>query len=55
MVPVVGWLPLGAHNSGFVNFLFVAGIVAVILLALMSMVIFMKILCDGHCLINGNF
>jgi copper/silver efflux system protein len=34
------WLPLGAHNSGFVNFLFVAGIVSVILLALMSMVHF---------------
>ncbi len=32
------WLPLGAHNSGFVNFLFVSGIVTVILLALMSMV-----------------
>ncbi|MCX6333316.1 MAG: efflux RND transporter permease subunit, partial [Bacteroidia bacterium] len=34
----VGWLPLGAHNSEFINFLFVAGIVAVILLVLMSMV-----------------
>lgn len=34
----VAWLPLGAHNSEFVNFLFVAGIVTVILLALMSMV-----------------
>ncbi|MFZ4456390.1 MAG: efflux RND transporter permease subunit [Bacteroidales bacterium] len=34
------WLPLGAHNSLFVNFLFVAGIVAVILGALMSMVHF---------------
>ncbi|HOS73100.1 MAG TPA: efflux RND transporter permease subunit, partial [Bacteroidales bacterium] len=33
-----GWLPLGPHNSQFVNFLFVAGIVAVILLALMSLV-----------------
>ncbi len=32
------WLPLGAHNSGFSNFLFVSGIIAVILLALMSMV-----------------
>lgn len=32
------WLPLGAHNSGFVNFLFVSGIVTVILLVLMSMV-----------------
>jgi len=36
----VGWLPLGAHNSGFVNFLFVAGLVSVILLALMSLVHF---------------
>ncbi|HLP04459.1 MAG TPA: efflux RND transporter permease subunit [Paludibacter sp.] len=34
------WLPLGAHNSLFVNFLFVAGIVAVILAALMTMVHF---------------
>lgn len=34
------WLPLGAHNSEFVNFLFVAGIVSFILLALMSMVHF---------------
>jgi Cu(I)/Ag(I) efflux system membrane protein CusA/SilA len=32
------WLPLGAHNSLAANFLFVAGIVTVILLALMSMV-----------------
>ena len=36
----VEWLPLGAHNSEFVNFLFVAGIVTVILVALMSMVHF---------------
>jgi Cu(I)/Ag(I) efflux system membrane protein CusA/SilA len=36
----VEWLPLGAHNSEFVNFLFVIGIVTVILLALMSMVHF---------------
>jgi Cu(I)/Ag(I) efflux system membrane protein CusA/SilA len=34
----VEWLPLGAHNSALINFIFVAGIVAVILLALMSMV-----------------
>jgi len=34
----VEWLPLGAHNSAFVNFLFVAAIIAVILTALMSMV-----------------
>jgi len=34
------WLPLGAHNTELVNFLFVAGIVSVILLVLMSMVHF---------------
>ncbi|OFY67494.1 MAG: cation transporter [Bacteroidetes bacterium RBG_13_43_22] len=34
------WLPLGAHNSEFVNFLFVTGIITVILLALMTMVHF---------------
>jgi Cu(I)/Ag(I) efflux system membrane protein CusA/SilA len=34
----IEWLPLGAHNSILVNFLFVTGIVAVILLALHSMV-----------------
>ncbi len=32
------WLPLGAHNSELVNFLFVSVTVTVILLALMSMV-----------------
>ncbi|NQV76823.1 MAG: efflux RND transporter permease subunit, partial [Lutibacter sp.] len=32
------WLPLGAHNSLFINFIFVAGIIAFILTALMSMV-----------------
>lgn len=32
------WLPLGAHISEFTNFIFVAGIVGLILLALMSMV-----------------
>ena len=36
----IEWLPLGAHNSTFANFLFVDGIVAVILAALMSMVHF---------------
>ena len=36
----IEWLPLGAHNSTFVNFLFVAGIVGVILTALMLMVHF---------------
>jgi Cu(I)/Ag(I) efflux system membrane protein CusA/SilA len=36
----IEWLPLGAHNSSFVNFIFVAGIVVVILGALMTMVHF---------------
>jgi len=36
----IEWLPLGAHNSEFINFVFVAGIISVILLALMSMVHF---------------
>ena len=36
----IAWLPLGAHNSVFVNFLFVGGIIAIILAALMSMVHF---------------
>ena len=34
----VEWLPLGAHNSVFVNFLFVSGLIAMILAVLMSMV-----------------
>jgi Cu(I)/Ag(I) efflux system membrane protein CusA/SilA len=34
----IEWLPLGAHNSQFANFLFVAGIITIILIALMSMV-----------------
>jgi Cu(I)/Ag(I) efflux system membrane protein CusA/SilA len=36
----IEWLPLGAHNSTLVNFLFVAGIVAVILSLLILMVHF---------------
>jgi Cu(I)/Ag(I) efflux system membrane protein CusA/SilA len=34
----VEWLPLGAHNSLLANFIFVSGIIAIILVALMSMV-----------------
>ncbi len=34
------WLPLGAHNSEFANFIFVAVIISVILISLMSMVHF---------------
>jgi Cu(I)/Ag(I) efflux system membrane protein CusA/SilA len=36
----IEWIPLGAHNSAFVNYLFVSGIITVILVALMSMVHF---------------
>jgi len=36
----VEWLPLGAHNSDVINFLFVAGIVSLILSVLMLMVHF---------------
>ena len=36
----IEWLPLGAHNSELANFLFVAGLITVILLALMTMVHF---------------
>ncbi len=34
----IEWLPLGAHNSVFINFIFVTGIVSVILAALLVMV-----------------
>jgi Cu(I)/Ag(I) efflux system membrane protein CusA/SilA len=36
----IEWLPLGAHNSDIVNFFFVAGIITMILLLLMTMVHF---------------
>lgn len=36
----IEWLPLGAHNSELANFLFVAGIITLILLALITMVHF---------------
>ncbi len=36
----IEWLPLGAHNSTLINFIFVAGIIAVILAILMAMVHF---------------
>jgi len=36
----IEWLPLGAHNSTIINFIFVTGIIAVILAALMLMVHF---------------
>lgn len=34
----IEWMPLGAHNSAFVNFLFVSGIIGIILTGLMTMV-----------------
>jgi Cu(I)/Ag(I) efflux system membrane protein CusA/SilA len=34
----IEWLPLGAHNCTFLNYIFVAGIIGIILSALMSMV-----------------
>lgn len=34
------WLPLGAHNSLLINFLFVSGIISFILLALLSLILF---------------
>jgi Cu(I)/Ag(I) efflux system membrane protein CusA/SilA len=36
----IAWLPLGAHNSILANFIFVGGIITIILAALMSMVHF---------------
>jgi len=47
----IEWLPLGAHNSSVVNFIFVAGIVAVILGALMTMVHFYELILRW-CLIH---
>jgi len=45
------WLPLGAHNSVFVNFIFVSAIVTVILSALMIMVHFYEPILRW-CLVN---
>ena len=45
------WLPLGAHNSVFINFIFVSAIVAVILTALMIMVHYYEPILRW-CLIN---
>jgi len=47
----IEWLPLGAHNSAFINFIFVAGIVSVILTALMIMVHFYEPILRW-CLVN---
>jgi len=47
----IEWLPLGAHNSAFINFIVVTGIVTVILAALMSMVHFYEPILRW-CLIN---
>ena len=40
----IEWLPLGAHNSTFVNFIFVIFIVGLILSALMSMVHYYEVI-----------
>lgn len=51
----VEWLPLGAHNSVFVNFLFVVAIVAVILTILMLLVHYYEPILRW-CLVNkGKF
>ncbi|MFH0760965.1 MAG: efflux RND transporter permease subunit, partial [Bacteroidota bacterium] len=47
----IEWLPLGAHNSAFINFIFVTGIVTVILAVLMSMVHFYEPILRW-CLLN---
>jgi copper/silver efflux system protein len=47
----IEWLPLGAHNSVFINFIFVSAIVAVILSALMTMVHFYEPILRW-CLVN---
>ncbi len=47
----IEWLPLGAHNSAFINFIFVTAIVAVILTALMLLVHFYEPLLRW-CLVN---
>jgi copper/silver efflux system protein len=47
----VEWLPLGAHNSVFINFIFVSAIVAVILSVLLLMVHFYEPILRW-CLVN---
>jgi len=47
----IEWLPLGAHNSIFINFIFVAGIVVIILSVLMAMVHFYETILRW-CLVN---
>jgi Cu(I)/Ag(I) efflux system membrane protein CusA/SilA len=47
----VEWLPLGAHNGTFINFMFVSVIVTVILTALMAMVHFYEPILRW-CLVN---
>lgn len=49
------WLPLGAHKSELANFLFVTGIVSVILLALMSMVHYYENILRWALLNKGKF
>jgi Cu(I)/Ag(I) efflux system membrane protein CusA/SilA len=47
----IEWLPLGAHNNALINFIFVAGIVSVILSALMVLVHFYEPILRW-CLVN---
>lgn len=49
------WLPLGAHKSELANFVFVAGIVSLILLALMSMVRYYENILRWALLNKGTF
>jgi copper/silver efflux system protein len=51
----IEWLPLGAHNSTLVNFLFVAGIVTVILTALMAMVFYYEGIMRWALINKGKF
>ncbi|HEX2935457.1 MAG TPA: efflux RND transporter permease subunit, partial [Bacteroidales bacterium] len=51
----IEWLPLGAHNSTLVSFLFVTGIVAVILGALMTMVHYYESIMRWALVNKGKF
>ncbi|MBP8849528.1 MAG: efflux RND transporter permease subunit [Breznakibacter sp.] len=51
----IEWLPLGAHNGTIINYLFVAGIVTVILLGLMSMVHFYEPILRWGLINKGKF
>ena len=51
----IEWLPLGAHNSTFVNFIFVAGIVALILAVLMTIVHYYELILRWGLENKGKF